>query len=48
MTGSGIGITEALRYAGATGNAAASMTGDITVEDIEKYLPLMETKVLEL
>ncbi len=33
---------EALRYAGAAGNAVASQLEDITINDIEKYLPLMK------
>lgn len=34
--------SEALKYAGAAGNAAASKLEDITLPDIENYLPLMK------
>ncbi len=34
--------SEALKYAGAAGNAAASKLEDITLQDIENYLPLMK------
>ncbi len=40
------GVREALRYAGAAGNAAASCERDITLEDVERFLPLMEVKSL--
>ncbi|MBP0969778.1 MAG: 1-phosphofructokinase family hexose kinase [Oscillospiraceae bacterium] len=42
MKESGRGVREALRYGGAAGNAVASKLEDITAEDIEKFLPLME------
>ena len=36
---------EALRYAGAAGNATASKLEDIQMEDIESFLPLMSTEI---
>ena len=35
---------EALRYAGAAGNATASKLEDIEMEDINNFLPMMSTE----
>ena len=36
---------EALRYGGAAGNAAASTMEDVTLDIIERFLPLMSTRI---
>ena len=40
-------IRETLRYGGAAGNATASTVEDITAEDIDRFLPLMEVSDMQ-